>query len=167
MADKRQVYLVLRDVAKAFDKVWHNGLKYKILHIDLPPFLEKILCNFLDNRSALLNIGNDFSNNIQLLSAVPQGSVLSPTLSTLYTNDIPAAGPGCLDIMYTDDVTKKIATQSKSKNMMKFKVEREINKINRFKKKWKFKTSQEKFKILPIVQHTKNIVIHGKELNTC
>ncbi len=38
MADKRQVYLVLCDVAKAFDKVWHNGLKYKLLHIGLPPF---------------------------------------------------------------------------------------------------------------------------------
>ncbi len=31
LAEKKQVYMVLRDVAKAFDKVWHNGLKYKIL----------------------------------------------------------------------------------------------------------------------------------------
>ncbi len=84
LADKRQVYLILRDVIKAFDKVWHNGLKYKILHIGLPPFLEEILCNFLDNRSAIINSGNDFSNNIQLLSDVPQDSALSPTF-TLYT----------------------------------------------------------------------------------
>ncbi len=27
LADKQEVYVVLRDVAKAFDKVWHNGLK--------------------------------------------------------------------------------------------------------------------------------------------
>ncbi len=33
LASKEQVYVVLRDVAKAFDKVWHNGLKYKLLEL--------------------------------------------------------------------------------------------------------------------------------------
>ncbi len=51
---------------------------YKLLHLDLPQIMEKILCNFLDNRTAQINIGNNFSNNIQLLSGVPQGSVGSP-----------------------------------------------------------------------------------------
>lgn len=71
LADKKQVYLVLRDVAKAFDKVWHNGLKYKILRLGLPDIIEKILCTFLDNRKAKINIGSDFSNEIKLLSGVP------------------------------------------------------------------------------------------------
>ena len=48
LAEKKQVYMVLRDVAKAFDKVWHNGLKYKIVRMGLPDTLAKILCNFLD-----------------------------------------------------------------------------------------------------------------------
>ncbi len=51
LAEKKQVYLVLRDVEKAFDEVWHNGLKYKILRLRLPDILEKKLCNF-DNRKA-------------------------------------------------------------------------------------------------------------------
>ncbi len=89
-----------------------------------------------------------------------------PTLYTIYTSDIPSAGPGCLDIMYADDVTQIITTQSKQENMMKLKVEREINRINRFERKWKIKTSQEKFKIIPIAQHTKNIVANGKVPNT-
>ena len=33
LAEMKQVYVVLRDVAKAFDKVWHNGLKHKILRL--------------------------------------------------------------------------------------------------------------------------------------
>ncbi len=41
LADKQQVYLVLRDVAKAFDKVWHNGLKFKLHYLSLPPIFEK------------------------------------------------------------------------------------------------------------------------------
>ncbi len=41
LAEKHQAVVVLRDVAKAFDKVWHNGLKYKLLHLGLSPVLEK------------------------------------------------------------------------------------------------------------------------------
>ncbi len=76
--------MVLRDVAKAFDKVWHNGLKYKLLRLGLPPILEKTLCTFLDNRTAKISIGNDYSNDIDLLSGVPQGSILIIT-RTLHT----------------------------------------------------------------------------------
>ncbi len=41
---------------------------------------------------------------------------------------------------------------------MKVKVEREIERINRYeKKKWKIKTNQDKFKVIPIAQRkTKN-----------
>ena len=35
-ADGRQCQVVLRDVTKASDKVWHRGLKYEILPLHLP-----------------------------------------------------------------------------------------------------------------------------------
>ena len=51
-SDKGQCQLVLRNISKAFDKVWHIGIKYKSLKLNLPPTTEKILCNFVDNREA-------------------------------------------------------------------------------------------------------------------
>ncbi len=46
LPEKRQYYLVQRDINKAFDKVWHKRLKYKILHLNFPRRLTNILCNF-------------------------------------------------------------------------------------------------------------------------
>ncbi len=167
LAQKKQVYIVLRDVAKAFDKVWHNGLKYKLQRLQLPSILEKILCNFLDNRRAKINTGKEYSREIRLLSGVPQESVLSPTLYTLFTNDLPPPEHGCLDTMYANDVTQIITSPRKSKLMIKLKVERHIERINRFERKWKIKTSEEKFQIIPIAQlKTKKIIVSNKEIET-
>lgn len=91
---------------KTFDKVWHNGLKYKLLCLKLLSILEKTLCNFLDNRKAQIRIGKDSSEEINLLREVPQGSVFSPTLYTLFTNDLPSPGPGCIDTLFADDITR-------------------------------------------------------------
>ena len=39
--ERHQCNIVCRDVAKAFDKVWHRGLKYKLMKLNLPDILEK------------------------------------------------------------------------------------------------------------------------------
>ncbi len=71
LASKNQVYVVLRDVAKTFDKVWFTALKYKISHLELPSILEKTLSNFLDHRSAKIKIGEETSNEIQIEVCYP------------------------------------------------------------------------------------------------
>ncbi len=51
--------------------------------------------------------------------------------------------------------------------MIKAKVEREIERINKFERMWKIKMSEEKFKIIPIAQHkTYRIVVNEKERET-
>lgn len=47
ISDKQQVIVVLRYVKKAFYKVWHSGLKYKLIHLGLPLILQKKLAHSL------------------------------------------------------------------------------------------------------------------------
>ncbi len=122
---------------------------------------------FGDNRKAMINIGKEHSRDIRLLSGVRQGIVLSPILYTLFTKDLPSPEQGCIDTMYADYITQVITSPSKSKLMIKLKVERKIQRINKFERKWKIKSSEEKFKIIPTAQYkTKKIIVSGKEIET-
>ena len=151
MANKEQCHIVLRDVSRAFDKVWHNGLKYKIKNIQLPEIIVKLLSSFLDNRTASIFINNHKGKEFIIRSGVPQGSALSPTLYALYTHDIPKPSARNTYILYADDITQIITYQGKGRAMMATKTASEILKVNKYeKKKWKIKTNTNKLKIIPL-----------------
>ena len=44
------------DVEKAFDNVWHNGLRYKIFQLDLPTKMTRWLSDFLVGRVIQVNV---------------------------------------------------------------------------------------------------------------
>ena len=79
------------DISKAFDKVWHVGLLYKLIKLKLPIYLIKHLKDFLADRNFRVNIDNSFSKLCKIECSVPQGSVLGPLLFLIYINDIPLA----------------------------------------------------------------------------
>jgi len=115
LAQNHQCNIIMRDVSKAFDKVWHSGLKHKLIDIQMPEPITKLLCNFLEERKVKIKINNHVGNPISLQSGVPQGSVISPTLYILYTSCLPPPTQHHVYIAYADDVTQLVTHPGKSK----------------------------------------------------
>ncbi|PNF38133.1 hypothetical protein B7P43_G14602 [Cryptotermes secundus] len=76
------------DIAQAFDKVWHPGLLYKIKRI-FPINYYSLLKPYLSERFFDVKINEEISHRLPIHSGVPQGSLLSPLLYTLYSHDLP------------------------------------------------------------------------------
>ena len=77
------------DVEKAFDNVWHNGLRYKIYQLGLPTKLCRWLFDLLVGRVIQVKIEGFLSPNVYSTAGVPQGSNLSPLFFLIYVNGIP------------------------------------------------------------------------------
>lgn len=80
---------VFLDMEKAFDRVWHEGPIYKLSEIGTPYNIVKIIQSFLLSRSFRVRQDGILSSCKPTLSGVLQGSCLSPSLYSIYTNDIP------------------------------------------------------------------------------
>ena len=86
---------VALDISKAFDRVWHAGL-HKLKSYGISGQIFGLISSFLSNRRLRVVLDGKSSQEYPVNAGVPQGSILGPTLSLLYINDLP---------IYADDTT--------------------------------------------------------------
>ena len=84
--DIRGVFL---DISKAFDKVWHEGLIFKLKTYGVEGKLIMLLENYLKNQNQRVVLNGLNSSWKKMLAVAPQGSVLGALLFLMHINDLP------------------------------------------------------------------------------
>ncbi len=88
MDQNKLVGAVLMDLSKAFDCIPHDLL---IAKLDAYGFSENALIyiySYLKGRKQAVKIGNVISELLEILSGIPQGSILGPILFNIFINDL-------------------------------------------------------------------------------
>jgi len=108
------------DINKAFDKIWHEALIHKLLHLHkLNINTVQLLTDFLTNRKIKLKINSSHSGEITLKAGTPQGAILSPTLFNLWVADIPQPHLTSRLSQFADDIATWVTDKSPLKAQAK------------------------------------------------
>ena len=92
------------DLQNAYDKVWREGLRLKLLRSGIEGRMYGWLSDFLTNRSIRTKLGNATSSYLPLVDGLPQGSALSCTLFLIYLSDISNAVKTESRLAFADDL---------------------------------------------------------------
>ena len=147
---------VMFDIASAFDKVWHQGLIYKLRQYNTPFYLIELISDFLSDRTFSVKIGSSEMQKYVITCGVPQGAVLSPTLFAIFINDIPSRfseKKGQFSLLYADDLILLAKFGNTTKG-----VEKEINKyLEKWSSLWRLRFAPHKCSYTIFANSKKNL----------
>ena len=120
------------DFSKAFDKVPHKRLILKIESYGIGGNLLKWLSQFLDNRIQQVVIKDTKSDVADVISGIPQGSVLGPLLFIMFINDLPNSINSQVQI-FADDTKLFRAIESIADNIS---LQKDLDKLLKWSSDW-------------------------------
>ena len=99
-----QVRLAFLDISKAFDRVWHGRLLYKLKLLGIYGRYCNSIQSFLDNRHQTVVLYGQSSKWSLVDKGVAQGSFLGPLLFLIYINNLPQ-GLRCNVKLFADNIS--------------------------------------------------------------
>ena len=137
--------MVLLDLEKAFDTVWHKGLIYKLNELKFPIYLIKLAQKYLSGRKFRVLINGTKSEYRDIKAGVPQRSILGPLLFIYYINDIPMS-QNVSRSLFADDTS--LYTASWSPKLTLHRLQSATNQTLEFFDKWKLSVNIEKTELV-------------------
>lgn len=127
--------LLTLDIQKAFDSVWTEGLTYKLhRQLKISGNLLSWLTDFLQNRTFSTRVNNYISSTNTTQRGIPQGSVLSAILFSIYINDLPHVSHSPT-YLYADDTT--ILDTHKSLSICTKRLQQTLKAVTTWARTWK------------------------------
>jgi hypothetical protein len=158
------VDVVYIDFSRAFDSIVFNKLLAKLVHYGISGNLLKFISAFIHNREQCVVLDNCFSSVTNVLSGVPQGSVLGPVLFLLFINDVTSICIGESKLkLFADDV--KLYTSYNVNVTNCGNLQQSIDLLSSWAKSWQLCINISKCSVLSIHHNSKSFIHHPYYLN--
>ena len=135
---------IFLDFAKAFDKVSHQRLIYKLSKYGINGRLLCWIESFLLNRQQSVKVRNSLSSKCKVLSGVPQGSVLGPLLFLVFINDMPSCTTSSIKLFADDSkLYRAIRNMSDAEAL-----QQDLNNLYHWTRIWKMEFNKSKCHVI-------------------
>ena len=140
------------DFSAAFDRVKHLGMLYRLCSVGIGGSVLSILTQFLSNRSQHIMVDGCRSKLVNVVSGVPQGSVLGRLLFLLYTSEIFSSLENKL-IGYADDSSLMTVVPSpRVRVVVAESLIRDLGRVSKWSDLWGMKLNDSKTKTIIVAR---------------
>ena len=155
----RETKAIYLDMSKAFHKVWHDGLLFKLKRYGISDCLFTLTEDFLRNRQQRVVLNGKGSERSSVMAGVPQGSVLAPLFFLVYINDL-VDNVNFEAKLFADDMS--LFTVVYDVDVATDKLNRDLEVISNWAHQWKMQFNPDKNKqaIEVIFSQREDAVIH-------
>ena len=156
--------VIYLDFAKAFDKVPHQRLLHKIESHGISGNVAAWIGEWLHDRKQTVVLNGENSRLQDVLSGVPQGSVLGPTLFLIFVNDIDTVISSHIQKFADDCKVYRSVPTAQDVDIL----QQDINNLCQWSKDWQMVFNVKKCKVLHMGHNNAfhNYRMNGEELQS-
>ncbi len=146
LEDSQNLDAIYLDFQKAFDTVPHQRLLKKLSGYGIRGRVLDWIRAFLANRRQRVLVNGTASQWCPVLSGIPQGSVLGPTLFVAFINDLPESVHSLVQ-MFADNTKLFHIIQRASDNI---ELQKDLDSLQEWSNKWQLRFNAAKCKVMHI-----------------